>query len=110
MSTSRPLEGSSISITAAQRQHWGRCRPSQVYETKVNSNEWTQVEALLLNSCQTDTYDVQVPLGMSCKRQRRQARGRMEVQALHIDRRQHLEQAWRRQEVGSSHQLSGKCM
>lgn len=25
----------------------------------------------------------------------------MEVQALHIDRRQHLEQAWRRQEVSS---------
>ncbi len=52
-----------------------------------------------------DIHDAQVPLGMSCNRQRRQARGRIEVQALNIDRRQHLEQAWRRQEVGSFHLL-----
>ncbi|CAL5229040.1 g12289 [Coccomyxa viridis] len=69
MNTSRPVEGATGSVTAAQRQHWGRCRPSQV------------------------------PLGMSCNRQRRQARGRIEVQSLNIDRRQHLEQAWRRQEA-----------
>ena len=52
-------------------------------------------------AAQSELADVQMAVGMPPKREGRQSRWRMEVQALHIDRRQHLEQAWRRQEVSS---------
>ena len=52
-------------------------------------------------AAQSELPDVQMAVGMPPKREGRQSRWRMEVQALHIDRRQHLEQAWRRQEVSS---------
>ena len=59
-------------------------------------------------AAQRDLFDVQGTPQISPKRQGRQVRGRMEVQALHIDRRQHLEQAWRRQEVSGLASCRGR--